>query len=161
VGPLTRAASSHVRRSVAVLAPLVVLLGACASGDHAASGKISTSDVWALATATGQPNGAVYLTITSSSGDTLEQVTVPDAIADHAELHEEVTTASGAMTMQEMSAGVPLAAGEAVTFAPGGKHVMLVDLTKPLVTGETFDITLDFAKADPITLPVAVVETAP
>jgi copper(I)-binding protein len=76
-------------------------------------------------------------------------------------MHDTVTTADGAMTMQEMKAGAALDPGTAVTFTPGGKHVMLVDLAKPLVAGETFDVTLEFARADSVRLPVAVVEHAP
>ena len=53
---------------------------------------------------------------------------MPDSIADHTEIHETVTTAKGAMAMQEMESGVALDPGTAVTFTPGGKHVMLVDL---------------------------------
>ena len=73
---------------------------------------------------------------------------------------EAVATANGT-GMHEMTSGVALDAGTAVTFTPGGMHVMLVDLVQPLAVDETFEITLDFARADPITLPVAVVESAP
>ena len=60
-----------------------------------------------------------------------------------------------------MRAGVALDPGTAVAFTPGGSHVMLVDLVEPLVAGDTFDVTLEFARADSVTLPVAVVESAP
>ena len=119
------------------------------------------SDAWALATVTGQPNGAVYFTVLSTQSDTLERIDVPESIADHTEIHETVTDANGAMAMQEMKTGVGLDPGTAVAFAPGGKHVMLVDLVQPLVAGDTFDVTLEFAQADSITLPVAVLESAP
>ena len=38
---------------------------------------------------------------------------------------------------------------------------MLVDLVDPLEIGERFDMTLDFAGADPVTVSVAVAESAP
>jgi copper(I)-binding protein len=122
---------------------------------------VSVSDAFALATVTGQPNGAVYFTVVATDADTLERVDVPEAIADHAEMHDTLSTADGAMTMREMASGVELEPGTAVTFTPGGKHVMLVDLAKPLAVGETFDVTLEFAKADSVRLSVAVVESAP
>ena len=141
---------------------MIGLLAACGDGgSDAAVRQISVSDAFALATVTGQPNGAVYFTILSTAADTLERIEVLDSIADHTEIHETVTGANGAMSMREMKAGVALDPGTAVTFTPGGKHVMLVDLVAPLATGQAFDITLDFAKADPVTLPVAVVESAP
>ena len=151
----------HPRRLALLACVAVAALAACGSGDDTATRPISVSDAWALATVTGQPNGAVYFTIMSTAGDTLESVTVPDSIADHAEMHEEVPNANGAMVMQEMESGVPLEPGTAVTFSPGGMHVMLVALVAPLTTGQTFDVTLEFANGDPVTVPVAVLESAP
>ena len=42
---------------------------------------------------------------------------------------------------------VPIRAGETVTFEPGGDHVMLVDIEKPLIPGETITATLIFERA--------------
>jgi hypothetical protein len=43
------------------------------------------------------------------------------------------------------------------TFDPGGMHIMLVGLKQPLKEGQTFPLTLNFAKAGKIevTVPVA------
>jgi periplasmic copper chaperone A len=161
VGALTGVHRITTRVLFAIVCATAPLVAACGSSGGSTDRPNAVSDAWALATAAGQPNGAVYFTITSAAGDTLEQVSVPDTIADHTELHEAVTTANGATGMQEMTSGVPLGAGTAVTFTPGGMHVMLVDLVQPLVVDDTFEITLEFARADPITLPVVVVESAP
>lgn len=162
MGALIGSCRTRAGRRVVLVLGLTALLAACGGDDDsAAGGHVSVSDAWALATVAGQPNGAVYFTVLSTDADTLEQVDVPDSIADHTEIHETVTNASGEMTMQQMKSGVTLDPGTAVTFTPGGKHVMLVDLVQPLATGQTFDVTLEFAKADPVTLPVAVVESAP
>jgi periplasmic copper chaperone A len=161
VGALNIGLRSHARLIALAACSAVFLLGACGSDSDAATRPMSVSDAWALATATGQPNGAVYFTITSVTEDTLERVSVSTSIADHTELHQAVTTATGAMSMQEMRSGVALDPGTAVAFTPGGSHVMLVDLVEPLVAGDTFDVTLEFARADSVTLPVAVVESAP
>ena len=67
----------------------------------------------------------------------------------------------GAMTMQELTDGLPLAAGETVAFEPGSYHVMLLDLAEPLEVGDTIELTLDFAEADDVTLTVEVAESAP
>ena len=162
MGALTDSCRSS-RRLVLVLGLTVGLLAACGDGGGGSSAdrQISVSDAFALATVTGQPNGAVYFTILSTASDTLERIEVPDSVADHTEIHETVNGANGEMSMREMKSGVTLDPGTAVTFTPGGKHVMLVDLVAPLATGQTFDITLDFAKAASVTLPVAVVESAP
>jgi copper(I)-binding protein len=67
----------------------------------------------------------------------------------------------GAMVMQEMPNGLALVGGETVVLEPGSYHVMLLDLAAPLVDGEQFDVTLDFAEADDVTIEVEVSETAP
>jgi periplasmic copper chaperone A len=66
-----------------------------------------------------------------------------------------------AMTMRELVGGLPLPAGETVMLAPGGYHIMLIDLVEPLETGDEFELTLDFENADDVTLNVEVAESAP
>lgn len=153
-----------VARRLALAAGLIAGMLAACGGDGGlgpTTGQVSVSDAWALATVAGQPHGAVYFTVLSTEADTLTRVVVPATIADHAEIHETVTNASGEMAMREVHSGVVLDPGTAVTFTPGGRHVMLVDLVRPLAAGETFDVTLEFAKATSVTLPVVVVESAP
>jgi periplasmic copper chaperone A len=154
--------SCRARRLALILGLTVGVLAACGDdAGEAADRHVSVSDAWALATVTGQPNGAVYFTVVSTAADTLQRIEVPSSIADHTEIHDSVTNAKGQTAMQEINSGVTLDPGTAVTFTPGGKHVMLVDLVQPLATGQTFDVTLEFGRADSVTLPVAVVESAP
>ena len=53
---------------------------------------------------------------------------------------------SGEMGMREVDQ-IDLPAGQTVTLKPGGYHIMLIDLAKPLTNGETFELTLTFQKA--------------
>ncbi|MGA1062278.1 MAG: copper chaperone PCu(A)C [Ilumatobacteraceae bacterium] len=66
----------------------------------------------------------------------------------------------GAMVMQQIMA-LDLPAGETVNLEPGGYHVMLIDLAEPLAEGDTFNVTLDFAEADDLTVEVVVRTEAP
>jgi len=59
----------------------------------------------------------------------------------------------GSMDMDSMKCmkqvkSIDLPAGETVSLEPGGFHVMLLDLGKPIEEGETFEVTLSFAKGD-------------
>lgn len=67
----------------------------------------------------------------------------------------------GAMVMQELTEGLDLAAGETVTFQPGGYHIMLLDIAEPLEVGDEVEVTLDFAEADAVTITAEVAESAP
>ena len=53
-------------------------------------------------------------------------------------------------------AALPMTAGNPVTLAPGGYHIMLMGLKQPLKQGDTFPITLSFAKAGQLTATVTV-----
>ena len=67
----------------------------------------------------------------------------------------------GQMRMQELPDGLALTGGETVSFEPGGYHVMLPEIIEPLEVGDEFELTLQFANADDVTVTVEVAETAP
>ena len=52
------------------------------------------------------------------------------------------------MKCMKQVSSIDLPAGETVNLEPGGFHVMLLDLKKPIEEGETFEVTLSFAKGD-------------
>jgi copper(I)-binding protein len=144
---------------------------------------------WARTSPAGVTAGAVYFDITATGADTLLAASVPSAVAAGAEIHEVVAAdtdmtgdemtghemtgdehesmdTSGddgetAMVMQQLTDGLALPAGEPVSLAPGGYHVMLLDLASPLGAGGQFDLTLDFATADDMTISVTVGDAAP
>jgi len=49
-----------------------------------------------------------------------------------------------------------LPAGAMLDMAPGGMHVMLMDLVRPLKQGDTVELTLTFEKAGAVTVTVPV-----
>lgn len=67
---------------------------------------------------------------------------------------------TGAMMMRPV-AKIALAKGSMVELKPGGYHVMLLGLVKPLKVGDTLKMTLTFEKAGTITVDVPVREDAP
>lgn len=72
--------------------------------------------------------------------------------------HDATDTTTGGesmMTMREV-ASVAVPAGGTVAFAPGGYHVMLMGLVAPLQSGQTFEVTLTFAKAGTVTATATV-----
>ncbi len=66
----------------------------------------------------------------------------------------------GEMVMREVDS-IALPAGVAVALEPGGYHIMLIDLAKPLEVGTTIKITLTFETAGEITLDFPVLDEAP
>lgn len=129
--------------------PLALLLAACSSPRP----DVAVSDAWARATAAGQ-SAAVYATLTNSGGDdALTGASTPRAGMAMVHLGE---TVSGVARMRHATSLAVPADGR-LALAPGGSHIMLSGLTAPLVAGETFALTLTFAKAGSRSVTVTVV----
>jgi periplasmic copper chaperone A len=103
-----------------------------------AAEAIRVIDPWARATLPGQKVGGVYMEIISPRDARLTGVSTP--VAGAAEVHS-MTLDGGTMKMRVLKA-LDLPAGASVKLAPGGYHVMLFDLKKPLVAGEKVPLTL-------------------
>src|SRR5207248_2151652 len=97
----------------------------------AQTGPVDIKDAWARATPGKAENGAAYLTILSPAADRLTEVSTP--VANKAELHN-MTTEGGVMKMRSLSA-LDVTPGEPATLKPGGTHVMLMGLNRPLTAG--------------------------
>ncbi len=118
----------------------------------AQTGLVEVKDAWARATPGKAENGAAYLTIISAVADQLTEVSTP--VAKQAEVHT-MTMEGGVMKMRPL-ADVDLPANQPVTLKPGGTHIMLMGLTRPLKPGESFPLTLSFEKAGQREVTVAV-----
>ena len=109
----------------------------------------------------GDTTGAVYLSITGGATvDALVAVAVPAAVAGSAMLHQTMTMSHGSgmadMTEMKPVSSLRIPQGKTVSLSPGGYHVMLAGLAKPLTTGQSFTMTLTFDKAGRIDVPVEV-----
>ncbi len=119
---------------------LFFILSACLLSACEVNNSVSIIDQWARATAPGQQVGAAYLTLISAQDSTLVRVETP--LASSVEIHS-MTMENDVMKMR-MLPELSLKAGKAEKLAPGGFHLMLFDLKKPLAVGEQVDLTLSF-----------------
>jgi periplasmic copper chaperone A len=101
-------------------------------------------------------NGAIYFTLTNHTNQADRLVAVESAVAATAEMHESVDD-NTIIRMAPRPDGFELAPGATLVLAPGGKHVMLVQLKQSLVEGNTLPITLRFEHAPPITVTASIV----
>jgi copper(I)-binding protein len=142
-----------------LLAAIAVLVTGCASRSPETSGRVRISDPWARATAGAATAGAAYVTLESPGGDRLVGVGVLPSVARFAQMHETVREpgagGNGELRMRHVEA-VELPAGEPVEFAPGRRHIMLLELARPLAAGDTIVLALAFERAAPETARVPV-----
>lgn len=146
---------NRTRRAAGLAAAFALALSALvstAAATTAAAPKVS--GVWAR-TSTAM-NGAAYLTIKGTgTADKLVAAAVPKTVAKMTQLHKSTMDDAGMMTMKPVKS-IAIPARGTVMLKPGGYHVMLMSLRKPLVAGKKFKLTLTFAKAGRRTVTVTV-----
>jgi copper(I)-binding protein len=109
-------------------------------------GDLQVDHPWSRATPAGTKIGAGYLVITNNgtSPDRLTGGSSP--AAGKIEIHE-MAMKNNVMTMRQVTGGLPIEPGKSVTLAPGGYHLMFVNLKSPLKQGSKIKATLEFEKA--------------
>ena len=110
----------------------------------AAAQPVTVNDAWVRAPAPGQKVAAAYMELTSSTSMVLSAVS--STVAAAAELHS-TTMEAGVMKMRP-AGRIELPGGKAVKLAPGGLHLMLIDLRKPLKPGDRVALTLTVQRPD-------------
>ncbi|WP_216692914.1 copper chaperone PCu(A)C [Dietzia psychralcaliphila] len=148
---------SHTRAALAAATALTLALttAACSSDDSPeatgstdqtssaeATGVVILEDGWAKATDTDM--SGVFGTIRNPGSDDVHLTGVSGEIGGRTELHETVPGGSG-MMMQEKEGGFLVPAGGELVLEPGGNHIMLMDLDRPITTGQQITLTLEFS----------------
>lgn len=98
------------------------------------------TSAWVRATADGQTVGAAYVNLMSAKLCTL--IAVETDVANSVEIHH-MSMDNGVMKMRHLET-LTLPKGEMIRLAPGGFHLMLFDLKKPLKVGENVTFKLTF-----------------
>ena len=104
----------------------------------AAQAQVSVENAWVRATVPGQKSTGAFMTLRSASDARL--VAAQSDAARAAEVHE-MKMEGDVMRMREVQS-VALPAGQTVELKPGGYHIMLLDLGRQIVEGETVPLTL-------------------
>jgi copper(I)-binding protein len=137
---------SVARNVPSTLGVVLAFLAVTAYSAEAAK-SIKVSAAWARATPPGTTVGALYFRI-ENRGDSDRLLRVETSVSDDPEIHESRAQA-GMMQMRPV-AEVTVPKGGVVTFEPRGMHLMLTQLKRPLIEGQTLRFTLVFEKAGAI-----------
>lgn len=106
---------------------------------------IEVTDAWVKAADSGM--SAAFGDIRNSGAADVTVVSAETEASTMLELHETIENDAGMMVMREVDGGFVIPAGESLTLEPGGDHLMLMDLTTPLVAGDEVTFTLTFSDA--------------
>ncbi|MEC4589658.1 copper chaperone PCu(A)C [Nitrospirillum amazonense] len=113
---------------------------------------VTVTDAWSRPVPNTKIPGVVYMTVTATADNRLTGISTP--VANHAGIHQ--SQESGGMASMHAVDSIDLPAGRPVTLGPAGYHVMLMGLTKPLVAGQSFPLTLDLDHGGPVTVAVTI-----
>ncbi len=117
-------------------------------------GTLAVSDAWTPPTAPGATVAKIYMIIENRGFDIERLLSVRTPLAKSANFVEE-DQAEGVV---EQVAYIEVRPRRPVTLRPGRIHVELHGLTQPLVKGTSFPLTLVFAFAGPVDVPIDVNE---
>ncbi len=115
-----------------VLAFSLMLAGAAAQAD------VTVKDSWVRGTTPAQKATGAFMEIVSSDAATLLSAASP--VAGVVEIHT-MKMEDGVMKMRAIPK-LDLPAGKAVKLAPGGNHIMLMDLRQQMKKGDVVPLTL-------------------
>jgi copper(I)-binding protein len=127
------------------------LLVAPVRAEEVKAGDLVISQAWSRATPGGAKIGGGYLTIENKGTAADRLIGGSGDISAKVELHE-MKMDNGVMTMRPLDKGLAIEPGKTVKLAPGGYHLMLLDLKSPLKQGDKVPVTLEFEKAGKVKL---------
>jgi len=136
---LTRAALSAFLLASLLAAPP-------SRADEVKAGDLVISQAWSRATPGGAKVGGGFLTIENKGTAPDRLIGGTSDVASKVEVHE-MSMKNGVMTMRPLENGLTIDPGKTVKLAPGGYHLMLMDLKNPLKQGDKLAIALEFEKA--------------
>ena len=97
----------------------------------------------------------VYFTLRNKGEKTVDLIGVRADVASIEVLHRTEDDAYGAIRMRAVPE-LRVAPGAIIALEPGGTHMMLIDLEKPLIEGETLRLRLAFYDGDKLSVDVPI-----
>lgn len=145
-----------MKLALPAVAAALVLAAAPLAAAHAA--EIEAVKPWSRPAAAGQ-TGVGYVTLVNhgKAADALVGADSPDA----AKVEMHASSMAGGVMKMTPEARTPIPAGGQVSFAPGGRHLMLVGLKRPLKIGDKVPATLKFASGATLKVDFVVQAQAP
>ncbi len=143
-----------VLRHQAIVALAVTIALACTSRETPESIDLEVSQVFVTEPVTGE-RAAMYFSVTNNGSVDDELLDVSTTAAAVAEIHR--TEHEGGTMKMVLVDALTVPAGGRVDLAPGGYHVMLLDLAGHFFPDDHFDVTLRFRHAGEVVVRARVI----
>ncbi|MGY8661795.1 copper chaperone PCu(A)C [Bradyrhizobium sp. UFLA05-109] len=123
--------------------------------DEIKAGDLVVTQAWSRATPKGAKTGGGYLSIENKGSAPDRLIGGSADVAGSVQIHE-MSTEGGVMKMRPVENGLTIEPGKTVKLAPGGYHLMMMDLKQQLKRGDKVPVTLEFEKAGKVTISLDV-----
>lgn len=138
---------------VLAAAALILVANFALAHDYRA-GDIAIGHPWTRATPPMAKVGGGYLELTNTGSASDRILGGRSPVAGRVEIHNMEMT-DGIMKMRPVPEGVEISVGKTVQLAPGGFHLMLLDLKQPIAAGDMVQVTLEFEHAGTVDVELA------
>jgi hypothetical protein len=138
-----------------LLALSLVAVASAAGAQEAKVGALTVKGAVVRATPGGSANTAGYAAVVNAGAAPDTLVAAACDCAAKVELHE-MSMAGGVMRMRRLDQGLTVPAHGSAALRPGGSHLMILGVKKPLKDGDRVKLTLTFAKAGTVTVEAPV-----
>ena len=128
-----------------------LLMATSAFAEEVKAGDLVITQAWSRATPGGAKVAGGYLTIENTGSAPDRLIGGSGDVTDKIQVHEMAVN-SGVMTMRPLDNGLAIEPGKTVKLAPGGYHLMLLNLKSQLRQGDRVPVTLEFEKAGKVKL---------
>ena len=147
-----------MKRMMTSLVFATLIAGVLATASRAQdvkAGDLVISQAWTRATPGGAKIGGGFVTIENKGSAPDKLIGANSDGAGKIEVHE-MSMDNGVMKMRPVEGGLTIDPGKSVKLAPGGYHLMMMDLKSPLKQGDKMPVTLEFEKAGKVAISLDV-----
>ena len=143
------------QRIAMLLSVTAALFATSVRAEEVKAGDLVITQAWTRATPGGAKTGGGFLTIENKGSAPDKLISASADAAGKVEVHEMATT-DGVMKMRPVEGGLSIDPGKTVKLAPGGFHLMMMELKAPLKQGDKLPVTLQFEKAGKVAVTLDV-----
>jgi len=136
----------------------ILVLGLVLSACERSKPDVKVEKSWARQSLKGVSNGVIFMEIINQGHGDDVLVKAESPVSRVVELHTHIHE-NGIMRMRPVQ-DITVKAQDKVVLKPGGLHVMLIGLKKPLQAGESVPLTLHFKESGMQTIDVPVMTQA-
>lgn len=144
--------------AIAIVFGLVALTGCAPAATTPDVNTVTIEDAWVRSSEYSAKAGGMTGIFGKFTNNGTTNITIIGGETDMAKMVQVHEVVDG--MMQEKEGGIVIKPGETVILEPGGLHIMIMNIAKPIVAGDKMTITVKFDGAEPQVLNLVAKDSA-